>query len=88
MLQNNLLSLILFIPTIAAVVLLFFPENQRSVIRWTALLASLLPLLLSLVAWVRFNQASFDPTGFTCKRRPSGTRRLILPITSGSMAFR
>jgi NADH-quinone oxidoreductase subunit M len=64
MLQDNLLSLILFIPTIAAVVLLFFPEDQRGAIRWTALLASLLTFLLSLVAWARYSQAGASPTGF------------------------
>ena len=62
--ENNLLSFILFIPTIAAVALLFFPEDQRSAIRWTALIASLVPLLLSVVAWVRVSQAGISPTGF------------------------
>ena len=62
--ENNLLSFILFFPTAAAVLLLFFPEEQRSAIRWTALIASLVPLLLSLVAWARVGQAPISPTGF------------------------
>lgn len=49
-----LLSLILFIPTVAAVLLLFVPKEREQVIRWFALVASLIPFALSLVAWVYF----------------------------------
>jgi NADH-quinone oxidoreductase subunit M len=58
----NLLSLILFIPAIAAVIILFLPEGENKLFRWFALGASLIPLVLSLIAWFRFdaNQAGFQ----------------------------
>lgn len=52
--STHLLSLILFLPTVAALILLVIPGNQKKVIRWTALIASLLPLLLALYAWATF----------------------------------
>lgn len=64
MLQTNLLSWILFFPTVAAIALLLVPEEERGVLRWSALTASLVPFVLSLVAWVRFSQAGISPTGF------------------------
>ena len=58
----QLLSLILVIPAIAAVILLFLPDGEHQLIRWFAFGASLLPFVLSLVAWFRFdpNQAGFQ----------------------------
>ena len=55
LLDQNLLTLILFIPTAAAILLLFFPANRPNWIRWSAFVASLIPLALSLVAWARFD---------------------------------
>jgi len=51
----HLLSLILLVPVIAAVVILFLPEGEHKLIRWFALGASLIPFVLSLVAWFRFD---------------------------------
>jgi NADH-quinone oxidoreductase subunit M len=56
--DQHLLSSILFFPAVAALVLLFLPGGQKKLLRWTALIASLVPLLLSLVAWARFDQGS------------------------------
>lgn len=58
----HLLSLILFIPAIAALILLFLPRGENQLFRWAALGASLIPFLLSLVVWFRFNpnQAGFQ----------------------------
>jgi NADH-quinone oxidoreductase subunit M len=58
----HLLSLILFVPAIAAVIMLFLPEGENKLFRWFALGASLIPFLISLVAWFRFdpNQAGFQ----------------------------
>jgi NADH-quinone oxidoreductase subunit M len=58
----QLLSLILFVPAIAAVIILFLPDNENKLIRWFALGASLIPFVLSLVAWFRFdaNQPGFQ----------------------------
>ena len=52
------LSLILFIPTVAAIVLLFIPSEERSVLRWGAFIASLIPLALTVLMWMRFIPAS------------------------------
>ncbi|RME87230.1 MAG: NADH-quinone oxidoreductase subunit M [Anaerolineae bacterium] len=52
--SSHLLSIILFFPVLAALVILFLPKDEVKLIRWTALIASLIPLALSLVAWFRF----------------------------------
>jgi NADH-quinone oxidoreductase subunit M len=53
--QNNLLSLILFAPTLGAVVVLLVPRDQVGLLRWTALAASLFPLGLTIYLWTRFD---------------------------------
>jgi NADH-quinone oxidoreductase subunit M len=55
---NNLLTLVLFTPIIAAVVLLILPGEQNSLLRWSAFLLSFIPLGLSLVLWFNFNPAA------------------------------
>jgi len=55
--ENHLLSLILFTPTLAAVALLFLPRERLKVIRWFAFISSLIPLGLSLWLWFKY-----DPT--------------------------
>jgi NADH-quinone oxidoreductase subunit M len=50
----HLLSLILFLPTLAALVIFFLPKEEAKLIRWTALLASLIPFALSIVLWTNF----------------------------------
>ncbi len=52
---SHLLTLILFLPTVAAAVLLFLPRDEENLIRWTAFIASLFPLALSLLLWSRFD---------------------------------
>ena len=61
--STHLLSTILFFPVLAALVILFLPSDQIKAIRWTALLASLVPLALTL--WIWFG-GLFNPnaTGF------------------------
>ena len=58
----HLLSLILFIPAIAAVIMLFLPAGEKPLFRWLALGASLIPFILSLIVWFRFdaNQPGFQ----------------------------
>ncbi len=53
-LLSHLLTLILFVPTAAAVVLLLVPKERVNLIRWFTLGASLIPFLLSLLAWTQF----------------------------------
>jgi NADH-quinone oxidoreductase subunit M len=52
--SSHLLSLILFLPALAGVVLLLLPKDQPRLLRWFTLLASLMPFVLSLVVWVNF----------------------------------
>src|SRR5689334_5857009 len=64
--NTHLLSTLLFFPVLAAPVILFLPPDRLKLIRWTALLASLVPLLLSLWLWMQFNPAG---TGFQFEER-------------------
>jgi NADH-quinone oxidoreductase subunit M len=58
----HLLSLILFVPTIAAVIILLLPAGENKLFRWFAFGASLIPFALSLIVWFRFdpNRAGFQ----------------------------
>ena len=60
--NTHLLTTILFFPVITALVILFLPSDQVKAIRWTALLASLVPLGLTVWIWFRFdpNAAGFQ----------------------------
>jgi len=60
--DTHLLSLILFLPSIAAPFMLFLPKGEDKLTRWFAFGASLIPFLLSLVVWFRFdsNQPGFQ----------------------------
>jgi NADH-quinone oxidoreductase subunit M len=51
---SNLLTLILFTPTLVAVILFFLPGEEKQLIRWVALIGSLIPLALSLYLWFNF----------------------------------
>jgi len=57
-LLSHLLTLILFFPALAALVILFLPSDEVRVIRWTALVASLIPLALSVLLWTRFDSSA------------------------------
>ena len=48
---DNLLALILFSPAVVALGMVFLPSGEKSLLRWTALIGSLIPLALSLVLW-------------------------------------
>jgi NADH-quinone oxidoreductase subunit M len=50
----HLLSLILFVPVAAGIVMLFLPGGARGVLRWFALGASILPLILTVCLWLKF----------------------------------
>jgi len=52
--DTHLLSLILFFPALAALAMLFLPKDENKLFRWFAFSASLVPFILSLVAWFRF----------------------------------
>ncbi len=60
------LSLILFFPSLAAVIMLFLPKDENKLLRWFAFGASLIPFLLSVSIWLQFK--SFQP-GFQFQER-------------------
>ncbi|MCE1255297.1 MAG: NADH-quinone oxidoreductase subunit M [Anaerolineae bacterium] len=53
-LSDHLLSLILFTPSLVALLLFLVPAAQIKAIRWTSLLGSLLTFVLSMIVWLRF----------------------------------
>jgi NADH-quinone oxidoreductase subunit M len=53
--ESNLLSFILFIPTFVAILILFLPREEENLIRWVALIGSLVPFALALVLWSNFD---------------------------------
>jgi len=55
--ETNLLALILFSPALVAAVMLFLPREEKTLLRWAALLGSLVPLGLSVVLWFQFDKA-------------------------------
>jgi len=60
-LNSHLLSLILFVPTVSAVVMLFLPKDEVKLLRWFAFVASLIPFVLSVYLWIQFKP---DAVGF------------------------
>lgn len=56
--ENNILLYILFIPSVAAILLLFLPETNKKLIRWTSFLLSLIPFILSIVLWTSLDHAT------------------------------
>ena len=54
---NHLLTLILFTPVLGAVILFLLPSDQKGLIRWTALVCSFIPLILTLILWLNFDKA-------------------------------
>ncbi len=67
-LTSHLLSLILFVPTAAAVVLLLIPKERVNLIRWFALGASLIPFVLAIVVCAYFSPSK---TGFQLEEQAS-----------------
>ena len=53
--ESNLLSLILFSPLAVALVIALLPSKEKTLIRWVALIGSLITLTLSLYLWFSFN---------------------------------
>jgi NADH-quinone oxidoreductase subunit M len=52
------LTLITFIPLVAAVIVILIPGNREREIKWFSVLVSLIPLVLSIVMWVLFQTGS------------------------------
>src|SRR5260221_7728267 len=60
--SSHILSQILFVPTIAAVIMLALPSRNAQVYRWFAFIASLVPLVLAVILWTTFdsNKSGFQ----------------------------
>ncbi len=60
--SSHLLTLILFFPVLAGLMIVLLPKDDVKLIRWTALIASLIPFALSVWLWVQFKpgQAGFQ----------------------------
>ncbi|MEN6372239.1 MAG: NADH-quinone oxidoreductase subunit M [Armatimonadota bacterium] len=50
-----ILTLITFIPLLGAAILIFIPKERTLVIKWTAVIISLIPLALSIWLWMHYN---------------------------------
>jgi NADH-quinone oxidoreductase subunit M len=50
----NLLTLILFWPVLVGLAMVFLPQQEKKLLRWVALLGSLVPLGLSIYLWFQF----------------------------------
>lgn len=55
-LQDNLLTLIIFFPAIAALVIFLLPDDEKTLIRRLAFVLSLAPLVLTLIMWFNFDR--------------------------------
>ncbi len=55
---NNILTLILFSPVFAAVIIMLLPDDQESLTRWAALVLSFIPLGLALMLWMNFDSSA------------------------------
>ncbi len=52
--SSHLLTLILFFPVLAGSIIVLLPRDDVKLIRWTALIASLIPFALSVWLWIQF----------------------------------
>ena len=56
-LLHHILTFILFLPLLTGVVVLLLPKDNLKLIRWMAVGGSLIPLALTIFAWVNFHSA-------------------------------
>ncbi|MCB0026794.1 MAG: Fe-S-binding domain-containing protein, partial [Anaerolineales bacterium] len=57
-LPQSFLTLLIFSPLAAAVILLFVPDDERRVIKRLAFVLSLVPLVMSLVLWFSYDRST------------------------------
>ena len=94
-LSANLLTVITFLPTVGALLLLFVPgrsEASTNLVRWIALVVTLLTLVLSLYLWAQFDPKNpgfqfvedFDWIGTSIGYRMGvdGISVLFIPLTA------
>lgn len=56
--QNNILNLVIFFPTLAALVIFVLPEDEKNLIRRLTLVFSLIPLVLVLMMWFNYDRSN------------------------------
>ena len=78
-----LMSLCIFVPTLFALVLLFFPKAETSTMRWWTLLGTAVTLVVSIVLFIRLLLQLMDqnPT-----EQSSSTSLLAAPMTADRRA--
>ena len=54
--SNNALTLVTFIPLAGFFLLMLLPRGNKNLVRWVALIVSLLPLALAVWLWLEFQQ--------------------------------
>jgi NADH-quinone oxidoreductase subunit M len=54
---QNILTLILFSPLVAGLIILLVPKKQENLIRWVAFVLSLIPFVLTIWLWFNFQQS-------------------------------
>ena len=54
--QSNILTLLVIVPVVGMLLVLVAPAEQSRMIKWGAILFSLIPLGLSVIMWVAYNQ--------------------------------
>ena len=57
---DNLLNLIIFFPTLAALLIFLLPEDEKNLIRRLAFVLSLVPIVLVLIMWFNYDRAAAD----------------------------
>lgn len=55
--HQNLLTIILFTPALAAFVIFWLPPHQKGLLRWAAFLGSLVPLGFSIFLWFAYDRS-------------------------------
>ncbi|MDI6827984.1 MAG: Fe-S-binding domain-containing protein, partial [Armatimonadota bacterium] len=50
-----ILTIITFVPLVGALALVFIPKDKHGAIKWTSLLFSLVPLVLSVMLWIGYD---------------------------------
>ena len=85
-LSNHLLSLILFAPTLGAVILLFLPAGRVKLLRWFTFGASLVPFALTLVAAAQFQAGKAGFALTTSTTTPSAFRTSTATFAPASTA--
>ncbi len=79
--KDYALTLVTFIPLVGAGLVMLLPARAKTLIRWTTLIISLIPLAISVMLWVWFQQ---DPCNDLVARACFEQKVLWFPILNAS----